>query len=133
MTPEGAGARVVVADDDADIRALVAIAVRRSGLELAGSVEDGLAAIEAIRIFLPQLVVLDVSMPGKTGLELCRIIRADEALRDTRIMLLSAGATDASRQAGLDAGADEYFVKPFSPRELAARLAELAALTREGA
>lgn len=125
MCDEGTGCRVVVADDDADIRALVSIAVGKSGMDLVVSVGDGDAALDAIRTHRPHMVVLDVSMPGKSGLELCRLIRADESLRETKIMLLSAGATDASRQAGLDAGADEYCVKPFSPRELAVRLAEL--------
>jgi len=118
-------ARVVVADDDADIRDLVNIAVTRSGMSIAASVADGDQALDAITEHLPSVVILDVSMPGKSGLELCQLIRSNPALTHTTIVLLSAGATEASRQAGLDAGADEYYVKPFSPRELAARLSEL--------
>lgn len=130
MTEPGTGVRVVVADDDADIRALVSIAVRKSGMDLVASAVDGDTAWDAIVAQQPDLVVLDVSMPGKSGLELCQLIRADESLRGIRIMLLSAGATEASRQAGMDAGADEYRVKPFSPKELAERLAELGAQTK---
>lgn len=118
---------VVVADDDGDIRDLVNIAVQRAGMTLVSSVADGTSAFDAIQTHRPDMAILDVSMPGKTGLELCQMVRADESLSGIKIMLLSAGATDASRQAGLDAGADEYYVKPFSPRELAVRLSELEA------
>lgn len=118
--------RAVVADDDADIRLLVGIAVRRAGLELAADAADGDAAWLAILREKPQLVVLDVSMPGLTGLQLCRLIRADDRLSGIRILLLSASVDDASRRTATSAGADEFLVKPFSPRELAARLAEIS-------
>jgi DNA-binding response OmpR family regulator len=116
---------VIVADDDADIRTLVAIAVDRSGLDLIDELADGTSAWEAIRAFVPDIVVLDVTMPGMTGLELCQLIRADETVRDIRILLLSAAADEASRQRGLAAGADEYLTKPFSPRLLADHLSRL--------
>lgn len=118
--------RVIVADDDADIRALVSIAVRKSGLHLVDELADGQSALTAIRDHAPDVVVLDVSMPGMTGLEVCRGIRADVRLADIRILLLSAAVDAASRQAGIDAGADEYLIKPFSPRELADRLSTLS-------
>jgi len=114
--------RVVVADDDADIRALVAIAMRRAGIELVADVATGDAALAAIREHRPDIVILDVSMPGMTGLEVTAEIRADESLTGIRIFLLSAGVTEAAIQAGKDAGADEYLIKPFSPRELASRI-----------
>ncbi len=117
---------VVAADDDDDIRALVAIAVERAGLHLAASVADGNAAWAAIQHLVPDVVILDVSMPGKSGLDLCRLIRADDALKDMTVLLLSASVTEWSQQSGLDVGANEYLMKPFSPRELAARLSELA-------
>lgn len=123
---KGAPFRVVAADDDDDIRALVAIAVERAGLELAASVADGDAAWEAIRAMEPDMVILDVSMPGKTGLDICRLIRANDTLKDTTVLLLSASVTEWSQQSGLDVGANEYLMKPFSPRELAARLSEVA-------
>ena len=125
-----APARVVVADDDADIRALVAIAVRRAGIELVADVATGDAALAAIREHRPDMVILDVSMPGMTGLEVTRELRADSSLDGIRIFLLSAGVTDAAIQAGRDAGADEYLVKPFSPRELATRIADSLAAWR---
>lgn len=122
---------VIVADDDADIRTLVAIAVSKAGLNLIDELEDGDSAWEAIQSFAPAIVVLDVAMPGKTGLELSRLIRADDRLAGMRVMLLSAGVDDQSRQAGLDSGANEYLIKPFSPRELAERLSAVAASMNE--
>ena len=123
---------VVVADDDADIRALVAIAVRRAGIKLVADVATGDAALTAIREHQPDMVILDVSMPGMTGLEVTREIRADSTLAGIRVFLLSAGVTEAAMQAGMDAGADEYLIKPFSPRELATRISDaLAAWSAE--
>lgn len=117
--------RAVIADDDADIRALVSIAVRKAGIDLVAETDDGEGAWAAVQQFRPELVVLDVSMPGKSGLEVCTLIRADDALAGIRIVLLSAAVDDRARAAGFDAGADEFFVKPFSPRDLAARLSAI--------
>ena len=127
VTTDAGAARVVIADDDRDIRALVSIAVRKAGLELVAATEDGDAALSAIREFGPDLAILDVSMPGKTGLELCRLVRADDAFSGIHLVLLSAAVDDHARAAGIDAGADEFLTKPFSPRELAAWLSELMA------
>lgn len=115
---------VVIADDDVDIRRLVTISAGRAGLEVVADVADGNEAIAAIRRFVPDLAVLDVAMPGLTGLEICRLVRADPALTAVRVVLLSAAADENSVHSGLDAGAIDYLSKPFSPRELAARLAE---------
>jgi DNA-binding response OmpR family regulator len=121
--PEGAAVRrVVIADDDADIRALVRISATRAGVEVVAEVADGDAALTAIREIVPELAILDVAMPGLTGLEVCRAVRADTALAGVRILLLSAAVGDAARAAGYAAGAAEYLSKPFSPRELAAAL-----------
>lgn len=117
---------VIVADDDADVRTLIAIAIERSGLELIDELSEGDSAWEAIEAFKPDMVVLDVAMPGKTGIEITRLIRADASLSTIPVILLSAGVDDVSRTAGLAAGATAYVNKPFSPRELAATLAEIA-------
>lgn len=117
--------RVVIADDDPDIRALVAIAVRKAGFELVAETIDGTSAWESIQATQPDLVVLDVSMPGMTGLDVTTLIRADDSLAGLRVALLSAGVDDTSRQTGMDVGADVYLTKPFSPRDLALRLGEL--------
>jgi DNA-binding response OmpR family regulator len=115
-------ARVVIADDDEDIRGLVTIAARKAGLDVLASVSDGDAALEAIRDRLPDLAILDVAMPGLTGVEICRIVRADVTLASVRILLVSASADEASVRAGLESGAADYLSKPFSPRDLTARL-----------
>ena len=114
--------RVVIADDDPDIRGLVAIAVRKAGFDLVGQAVDGPSAWEAVTEAHPDLVVLDVSMPGMTGLEVATLIRADDSFAGTRIALLSAGVGESAIQAGVDAGADHYLTKPFSPRDLATQL-----------
>lgn len=120
-----ARSRVMIADDDPDIRALVSIAVTRAGLDLVAVTEDGDAAWEALLEHRPDLAVLDVSMPGMTGLELCARARADDSFANTRIVLLSAGVDDNAREAGRIAGATDFIAKPFSPRELGTRLSEL--------
>jgi DNA-binding response OmpR family regulator len=113
---------VVIADDDADIRELVRISAAKAGLTIVADVEDGLAAWAAIRDNAPDLAILDVAMPGLTGIEVCQRVRAVDALASVRILLLSAAVDEASRQRGAEAGANDYIVKPFSPRELVARL-----------
>jgi DNA-binding response OmpR family regulator len=114
---------VVVADDDADIRSLVGIAVGRAGLHVVASVADGALALDAIRTHRPDLAILDISMPEMTGLEVCREVRADDSLHDLRILLLSASVDENTRVVGLGSGADYFLTKPFSPRDLVAWLA----------
>jgi DNA-binding response OmpR family regulator len=124
------GPRVLVADDEPDIRLLVEVAVRRSGARLVASLGDGAAALTAARAEKPDAVVLDVSMPGLTGLEVCTALRADPATAGTTILLLSAGASPEDVARGLAAGADAYLAKPFSVAELSHRLVGLAAEAR---
>ncbi|MDP9026453.1 MAG: response regulator [Actinomycetota bacterium] len=114
--------RVVIADDDPDIRELVRISAAKAGLTVVADVEDGAAAWEAIRNDVPDLAILDVAMPGLAGVDVCRLVRAVDALATVHIILLSAAADEPSRQRGIDAGADAYLIKPFSPRDLVARL-----------
>ena len=118
--------RVLVADDEDDIRALVALAVRKAGCTVVGSVADGAAALDLARAELPELAVLDVSMPGATGLEVCAALRADPATSRIRILLLSAGASLEDVAAGLAAGADAYLAKPF---QIAGLVHQVQALT----
>ncbi|MEO8095123.1 MAG: response regulator [Pseudolysinimonas sp.] len=114
---------VVIADDDADIRALVEISVRKAGLELVAAVADGAAALAAIRRFNPDLAILDVSMPEMTGLQVVREMRSDDSVGDVRVLLLTASVDEGTRSIGVEAGADHFIAKPFSPRELTAWLA----------
>jgi DNA-binding response OmpR family regulator len=119
--------RVLVADDEDDIRALVALAVRKAGCEVVASVADGAAALEAARAELPELAVLDVSMPGATGLEVCTALRADPVTAGIGILLLSAGASLEDVAAGLAAGADAYLAKPFQVSGLVHQVRALTA------
>jgi two-component system response regulator MtrA len=123
-------AKIVVADDDADIRDLVVFKLQQSGHEVV-AVGDGAAAVEAVRVNLPDLVVLDVMMPGMSGIEACRALRLDAEMAAIPVILLTARAQEADIAEGFSAGADDYVVKPFSPRELASRVD--AVLSRSGA
>jgi DNA-binding response OmpR family regulator len=116
--------RVLVADDAPDIRDLVCLAVRKAGSTVVSAVDDGLAALAAARDLTPDLAVLDVSMPGASGLDVCTAIRTDGV--PTRVLLLSAGASDDDVARGLAAGADAYLAKPFS---VAALVEQIRALT----
>jgi len=106
--------RVLVADDEDDIRALVCLAVTKAGCTVTASVADGGIALATARADGPDLAVLDVSMPGATGLEVCTALRADPTTAGIRILLLSAGASRDDVTRGLAAGADAYLAKPFA-------------------
>ena len=124
---ETAPVRVLVADDEDDIRDLVCLAVERAGGTVIGSVADGTAALAAARAELPDLAVLDVSMPGATGLEVCGALRADPATAGVRLLLLSAGASLDDVARGLAAGADAYLAKPFQVAGLVHQVRTLTA------
>jgi two-component system, OmpR family, response regulator MtrA len=117
-------AKIVVADDDVDVRMLVALKLRHSGYDVV-DVGDGAAAVEACRDEKPDLVVLDLMMPVMSGLEACRAIKAEPELADVPVVLLTARAQNTDVDAGLAVGADAYVTKPFSPKELAARVESL--------
>ena len=120
--------RVLVADDEDDIRDLVCLAVRKAGAAEVTAVADGTAALAAARLHLPDLAVLDVSMPGATGLEVCASLRAEPATAGIAILLLSAGASLDDVARGLSAGADAYLAKPFSVAGLVAQVRTLTGL-----
>ncbi|MET0399039.1 MAG: ATP-binding protein [Longimicrobiaceae bacterium] len=132
--PQGRRARVLVADDNADMRDYLSrLLGRQWSVEV---VADGAAALEAVRQRVPDLVLSDVMMPGLDGFELLRELRADPRTREIPVLLLSARAGEESRIEGMEAGADDYLVKPFSARELAAKVGahlELARVRREAA
>ena len=115
---------VLVADDDEDIRELVSFRLSRSGYEVVTAC-DGEEALALAAKSPPDLAVIDVSMPGLGGLEVTRALRAAPATASTPILLLTARAQDADVEIGLAAGADDYVVKPFSPEDLAQRVASL--------
>ena len=119
-------ARILVADDDVDIRELVEFKLSTMGHDII-AVGDGAAAVEACRAQKPDLAVLDVMMPGVSGLDAIRQIRSDPSLADLPVILLTARAQESDVETGFDAGADDYITKPFSPRELASRVEALLA------
>ena len=122
-------ARILVADDDVDIRELVEFKLSTMGHEIV-AVGDGAAAIDACLAQKPDLAVLDVMMPGVSGLDAIHAIRADPTLADLPVILLTARAQESDVETGFDSGADDYITKPFSPRELASRVQALLSRSR---
>ncbi|MBW6432475.1 response regulator [Actinoplanes hulinensis] len=122
-------ALVLVADDDADIRDLVIFKLEGLGLETI-AVEDGETALAAIREQRPAIAILDIAMPGLSGIDVCRMIRADPAIADTLVLLLTARVQEQDVERGFAVGADDYVTKPFSPRELVSRVQTLLSRTR---
>jgi DNA-binding response OmpR family regulator len=117
---------VLVADDDEDILLLVTARLRREGYEIVQA-RDGEEAIAAARERRPAVAVLDIGMPGLDGLEVLAQLRADPELAATRVLLLTAKAQEQDVRRGYASGADAYMKKPFSPAELAAKVARLLA------
>ena len=115
---------VIVVEDEVDISDLIAMHLRREHFRVStySAGDLGLAAIERDK---PDLVVLDLMLPGMDGLEICRHIRAREGLANTLVLMLTARGEDADVVTGLEVGADDYVTKPFSPRVLVARVRSL--------
>jgi len=118
---------VLIADDDPDIRELVRFKLEQAGHEVT-AVPDGAAAMSAHENSTFDLVLLDVMMPRMTGLEVCAALRADPAMSSVPILMLTAKAQERDVDSGFASGADDYILKPFSPRELLTRVN--AALSR---
>ena len=112
------GKKVLVVDDDAKIVELVRLYLARDGYQVLTAF-DGVEALRLAREAHPDLIVLDLMLPGIDGLKVCRALREES---DVPIIMLTARATEEERLNGLDMGADDYVIKPFSPRELAARV-----------
>lgn len=113
--------RIVVADDDVDILDLVVFKLTQAGFE-AVPVTDGVSALAAIEADPPRLAILDVMMPGLSGIDVLRKIRASETIGDLDVILLTARARDTDVDTGFASGASDYVIKPFSPRELMHRV-----------
>ena len=118
--------RVLIAEDEDSIIASLEFLMKNGGFETC-TARNGNDALISAASFQPDLVLLDVMLPGKSGLDVCRAMRADPAMRRTRVVMLTAkgGRNDAAK--GLDCGADDYVVKPFSTRDLLARVRALLA------
>jgi DNA-binding response OmpR family regulator len=115
---------VLIADDETNIVISLEFLMQREGHRVSVA-RDGDTALEAIRRERPDLVLLDVMMPGKSGFEVCQAVRADESLAAVKILMLSAKGRDTDLAKGSALGADAYMTKPFSTRELADKVREL--------
>jgi DNA-binding response OmpR family regulator len=116
--------KVLIADDEPNIVISLEYLMKREGHAVIVA-RDGEQALELIRAERPALVLLDVMMPKKTGVEVCQALRADEALAGVKVLMLTAKGRDTDVALGLGVGADAYMTKPFSTRELAAKVREL--------
>jgi len=123
--------RILVVEDDADIASLIVHYLVPAGHE-SEVVTSGSDALAAARKRPPDLVILDRMLPGLDGLEICRALRADPELGAVPILMLTARAEEVDRIAGFETGADDYVTKPFSPKELVARIGALLRRVRRG-
>jgi CheY-like chemotaxis protein len=114
---------VVIADDEISVRLLVSATIGSDEYSVIEAA-DGDEAWNLIQHHRPALVLLDVRMPGRTGIEILKAIRSDPGLSSTKVILLTASAKQSDIEAGLVAGADFYLTKPFSPRDLLSRVDE---------
>ena len=128
--PAGGRQRVVlIAEDDRDIRELVTVKLEAAGYQVVG-VDDGMHALREIRERRPDLALLDVMMPGISGLDIIATLRRDPNTATVPVILMSAKSQEFDVQSGLAQGAIDYIIKPFSPRELVSRVE--AVLRRTG-
>jgi two-component system, OmpR family, alkaline phosphatase synthesis response regulator PhoP len=113
--------KVLVADDENDILEIIQYNLTREGYEVF-TAKDGNEALDKARQIHPDLIILDIMMPYKTGVEVCRILRANEVFDDVLIIFLTALSDEASQVKGLESGADDYISKPISPKVLVSRV-----------
>ncbi|MDB5190819.1 MAG: Phosphate regulon transcriptional regulatory protein PhoB [Segetibacter sp.] len=115
------GKTVLIADDEPDILEIISYNLQREGYEVV-TANDGIEAIEKAKKINPSLIILDIMMPGKTGIEVCRHLRAQTGFQETFIIFLTALNNDVSHIEGLEIGADDYLTKPISPKVLVSRV-----------
>ncbi|MCL5421948.1 MAG: response regulator [Nitrospirae bacterium] len=113
--------RILVIDDESDIIELLSYNLEKEGFKVSSAL-DGEEALKKIREGVFDLIILDLMLPGLQGVELCRILRNDPKTKDLSVIMLTAKGEEVDRILGLEIGADDYITKPFSPRELIARI-----------
>lgn len=118
--------RVLIAEDEPSILTSIEFLMRKCGFETRAAA-DGEEALALLTTFRPHLALLDIMLPRRSGLELCRLIRADASLAGTRVLMLTAKGGHRDVERGLEAGADDYVTKPFSTQDLVARAEALLA------
>lgn len=110
-----------IVDDEEDIRELVSVNLKKAGYKTK-EYPDGKAFLRSLEKTIPDVVILDLMMPGLDGIEVCRSLRSDERHKELPVIMLTAKVEEADKVLGLEMGADDYMTKPFSPRELTARV-----------
>lgn len=117
----GPRSKVLIVEDEADIRELIRFNLEHEGFAVEEA-ETGAEALERIKRRMPDLLLLDLMLPGMPGLEVCRVLRGSNDTATLPILIVTAKGTEVDKVLGLEMGADDYVVKPFSPRELVARV-----------
>jgi DNA-binding response OmpR family regulator len=122
----GSHPKVMLVEDEEPLRLLLRLTLDLSSVEIVEAA-DGETALEKAYLEHPDVILLDWTLPGMDGLDVCRKLRGDDdpAIRDARIVMLTGHTRDDERKQGLDAGADDYLTKPFSPEQLLDKLSEL--------
>ena len=118
--------KILIAEDEPDIRDLVAFTLRFAGYEVVAG-NNGEEAVQMASREYPDLILLDVRMPRMTGYDACRAIKANPELKDIPVVFLSAKGQESEIQTGLEAGAEEYLLKPFAPDQLTDRVRAILA------
>lgn len=117
--------KILIVDDKAEVRELVSVTLEIGPYEIL-TAENGHEALKLAREAMPHLILLDIQMPGELdGLDVCRTLKKDAATKEIYILMLTAKGQDWDKKAGYDAGADGYFVKPFSPLQLINQIEEI--------
>lgn len=119
-------ARILIAEDERDIRDLIEFTLKYAGHEVIKA-KNGDEAVKMASAEKPDLILLDVRMPRMTGYEACKVIKASDSTKDTPVIFLSAKGQQNEMESGMEAGADDYILKPFAPDQLNKRIAEILA------
>jgi DNA-binding response OmpR family regulator len=131
MYNSGMDKLIAVVDDEEDIRELVSINLKKAGFKVK-EYEDADSLLKILPKSMPDLIILDIMMPGTDGIQACKIIKSSEKTSRIPIIMLTAKADESDKIIGLDIGADDYVTKPFSPRELVARVKAVLRRGRAG-
>ena len=117
--------KILIVDDQPELRELVKVTLEMDNYQIFEA-ESGEKAIEIINAKKPDLIILDIMMPGgMNGLKTCKTLKSNSLTKDTKVIMLTAKGQEIDRQAGFEAGADDYFSKPFSPLELLKKVEEV--------
>lgn len=116
------GKNILIVEDERDVVDLLTLSLKRAGGFSISTATDGIVGLQKARSERPALIILDLMLPGISGLELCRMMKSERETRDIPILMLTAKAEEMDRVLGLEFGADDYVTKPFSPREVVLRI-----------